>query len=316
MTSNRPVTRLALITTLLAALFLLLVNAQSHASEILRDRTLVLGKVSASPKKNHRDLKPIVDYVVSQLGDLGLVEARVLIAKDNQQMMQFIEQGKVDWVTETIFSAAEFIEKANLRPLLVRHRSGVGEYHSVFFTHKDSSITDLEDLLGKSIAFEDPGSTTGFRLPAAILLEQGHEMVQLASPRDPVPADKIGFIFAKAEINISAWVSKGLVDAGAFSNLDWMDTESNPKTFRDNLTIIDRTADVPRALELVRKDLDPDISNRLQLALLNAHLDPAAREAMLAYRRATRFVAIETESYDSMERLNRLRVLLGSKLNL
>ncbi len=123
----------------------------------VRQSTLVIGRVSNNPKKHFKRLKPMVDYVVSHLKDLGITRGSVLMAKNNRQLIQYLKEGKLDWVTETVFSALIFSEETGAEIIARRWRKGVPEYFSVFFTRKDSGIASLGDLKGKTIVFEDPG---------------------------------------------------------------------------------------------------------------------------------------------------------------
>ena len=81
------------------------------SSEIGRHQTLVIGKVTVDPKKQHGVLKPMADYVVRHMENLGIKRSLVLFAKDNAMMISYLRQGKIDWITETPFSASVFVDK-------------------------------------------------------------------------------------------------------------------------------------------------------------------------------------------------------------
>lgn len=267
--------------------------APGWAADADRERTLVIGKVSPNPKKHYLYLKPIAEYVVSHMQDLGIDRVKVLMAKNNRQMLSYLKRGKVDWVTETVFSAIEFEEKAGAEMILLKHKKGVPTYRSVFFARKDSSIQSLEDLKGKVVTFEDRGSSTGFFIPASLMIDAGLELVELESPRERASDDQVGYVFANAEINMSTWVHKGLVDAGAYANLDWNKEDHNPSSFRVGMHLFHQSAEYPRAIELVRRDLRPEIKQRLKSVLLAAHQDPKARAALKAYQKTTQFDEID-----------------------
>jgi phosphonate transport system substrate-binding protein len=110
-------------------------------------------------------------------------------------------------------------------------------------------------------------------------------------------------VFARSELNISAWVHKRLVDVGVLSSLDWGDARRMPPGFRQDLKIIHVTADYPRALEMVRGDLNPKVEARLREVLLQAGKDPAAREAMTLFFRTTRFLPVDAASQQGLDRL-------------
>lgn len=47
--------------------------------------------------------------------------------------------------------------------------SGMADYYSVIFTGANSGIKRLEHLRGKTIVFEDPGSTSGYLMPKSLV---------------------------------------------------------------------------------------------------------------------------------------------------
>ena len=311
--------RIKLVTSvaLLASLALTVLPTSLVAADDAADieaRTLVIGKVSANPKKHYHYLRPMADYMVSKMTDLGYTQSKVLMAKDNRQMVRYLRRGKVDWVTETPFSAMILKEKAGAELLLRKWKKGVAEYHSLFFTRRDSGIRTLADLKGKTIAFEDPGSTTAFYIPANILIKQGLKLVELESPRETPPKDAVGYVFARAEINIATWVHKGIVDVGAYSNLDWHKEDHTPTVFRDDFTIIQRSKNFPRAIELVRKDLPQVVKQRLKKILLHVHEDPAAASVLRAYQKTKKFDELNADSLAALQETRSIMKLVDKAL--
>ena len=270
-------------------------------AEPARHEVLVISKVSLDPKKHYRYLKPMVDYVAERMKDLGIKEGRVLMAKDNAQMIQFIRQGRVDWITEPPFSAVLFEEATGAEFLLDKWKKGVPVYHSVFITRKGSGIRTLNDLAGKVIAFEDPGSTSSYFIPSYLLLKAGHKMVELASVRERPPADAIGYVFAGQEINVAMWTYKGLVDAGALSNLDMEDDDDVPPSIRGQMDIFHRSANFLRAVEMVRSDLPAPLKKRLREILLASDKDPAAAQVLHTYEKTVKFEDFDEADIESIK---------------
>ena len=153
-------------------LFLLLAVAGGAWADVRDPSTLVIGKVSHNPKKHYRHLKPIAEYVAERMADLGIRRVKVLMARDNRQMLKYLRQGRVDWVTETVMSAAVFKREAGAEILLRKWKKDASEYYSIFFVRKDSGIEGLDDLAGRTIALEDPGSTSAFFVPVKTLLRK------------------------------------------------------------------------------------------------------------------------------------------------
>jgi phosphonate transport system substrate-binding protein len=267
---------------------------------------LVIGKVTDNPKKHYRTLKPMADYVVNRMKGLGITEARVLMARDNDRMVEYLQQGKVDWVTETVFSAVVYQQRAGAEILVKKWKKGVPDYHVVFFCRKDSKIKNLGDLKGKKIALEDPGSTTAFFYPAVAFIRENIPMLALDSPMDPPAQGRVGYVFCGQEINISTLVFRRVVDAGAFNNLDWEKDDHIRAVFREDMRIFHEMPPVPRAIELVRKDLDPAIKETLKTILLQAHTDPAAKSALTAYQRTARFEGMDSGDKAEIENIRHL----------
>ena len=287
----------------IGAALLSALTAPAHAAG--DERVLVLGRISDDPKAHYEQLKPLLDYVVPRMRDVGITEGRILMARDAQQMTSYLRRGRVDWVTETAGTGMQLQQRAGARPLLLTERGGVSRYHGVFFVRRDSGLERLSDLEGRTIAFQNTASTSAYFAPATALLDAGQRLEILLSPMDRPSADAVGYVFARSELNIAAWVHKRLVDAGVVSNLDWDDVRRMPPAFRRDFRVIHETQDFPRALEMVRGDMDPKIEARLREVLLEAAQDPAAREALSVFFRTTRFLPVDPASQQALDDLRR-----------
>ncbi|MCD9006621.1 phosphate/phosphite/phosphonate ABC transporter substrate-binding protein [Luteimonas sp. XNQY3] len=254
---------------------------------------LVLGRISDDPQAHYEQLKPLLDYVVARMGGVGITEGRVLMARDAQQMQSYLRRGRVDWVTETASGATLLEARAGAKPLLLTERNGVSHYHTVYFARRDSGIQSLDDLRGRSIVFQNRQSTSAYFVPAAELLARGMKLEILLSPRDQAEPGSVGYLFARSELNISSWVHKRLVDAGAMSNIDWDSTRRVPLSFKRDFVIFRESAPFPRALEMVRGDLDARVAARLREVLIEASEDPAAAEALREFFRTTAFLPVD-----------------------
>lgn len=265
---------------------------------------LVLGRISDDPSAHHAQLQPLLDYVVAHMRDLGIREGRVLMARDAQQMGSYLRRGRVDWVTETASTAVALGQRADARPLLLTERSGVREYHSVFFVRRGSALHELADLRGRTLALQNPASTSAYLVPAMTLLDNGLTPQILQEPDDRPSADAVGYVFARTELNIATYVHKGMVDAGAVSSVDWDDERRVPPAFKHDFRVVFRTASYPRAVEVVRADLDPRVRERLQQVLLDAARDPQSNEALARFFGTSGFYRVDARM---QQRLNDLR---------
>ena len=240
---------------------------------------LVLGRISDDPQRHHDQLKPLLDYVVPRMADVGIREGRILMAPDASRMTSYLRHGRVDWVTETASTGLTLMSRARASLLLRTERDGVASYRGVFFVRGDSPVRSLADLRGRRLALQSPASTSAYLLPAIALLDAGVPMEILPTTADVPRSGGVGYVFANSEANIATWVMKGFVDAGAFSDID-LERLRQRDARALSLRVIGESMAAPRAMELVRADLDPRVRERLRVVLLEASRDPAAAKAL------------------------------------
>lgn len=299
-----PRTRFA--TWVAAALGWLLAAWQpAFAAETPAEDTLVIGRISDNPKRHYDQLKALLDYIVPRMADVGIRQGRVLMARDAQQMSSYLRRGRVDWVTETPAHGLVLGEATGAKILVATLRRGLKSYSSVIFVRRDRGIESLQDLRGRVIAFQNINSTSSYYAPAAAILDAGLMLDILPTPHERPRPSAVGYVFASSEQNIATWVHKGLVDAGAFSDIDWEDLQRLPDQFVRELEIVHETPPFPRGVEIVRGDLAPERVAKLRALLLAAGDDPAAREPLLRFFETDRFVEADASFRREMEILNR-----------
>lgn len=279
------------------------------------DRIITLGKVTLNPVMARRSLGPIAAYVASRLDDLGITGVRLLFAASNAEMAAHLRAGRVDWVTETAASASALVDNGGAEIFLRRWKRGAAEYQTIIVARRDSDILTLADLAGRTVAFEDPGSTSAYFIPAHAMLQAGLRLTPLAAPGDSVADGSVGYVFAKDELVTSAWVHSGKVDAGALSNLDWKSEDAMPAAYKVNFRIIYASGKFPYALELVRGALDPHVKARIKLALIEAHKTRRGRAALRAYSRTARFDEPPAKVTRSIAELRDIRKSVEARLH-
>ncbi len=275
---------------------------------------LVIGRISDDPNAHYAQLKPLLDYVVARMGDVGIHEGRILMARDMGQMESYLRRGRVDWVTETSAGAMLLEARAGAERLLLTERNGVRDYHTVFFARRDRGLASVADLAGRTIALQNASSTSAYYVPAMTLIARGMPMEILLAPRDIPMAGVVGYVFARSELNIATWVHKGLVDAGATSSLDWDDPRRMPASYRRDLVPLLETASYPRAVEMVRGDLDEAVRERLRQVLASAGDDPEAAQALALFFGTTRFLPLDAATRDALDELKAGALRVGAAL--
>lgn len=253
----------------------------------VRVETITLGIVSEKPKEKIELHSDFVNYLARKLSSTSEIRGSVVVVPTPLQLAKLLNEKKVDFYIESPYPTFVINKGTGGRLLLRRWKGGVSEYRSVLFTRRDSGITRLEDLLGQIIAFEDPGSTSGFFLPKVLLFRKGFKLTEKSSFEANVSPKEIGYVFADgSEKKLLDWVLLRNVAAGGLSNIDLNKLDEKRKA---EVLQIAETEMFPRHFLSVRKDLDPDIVNRLKDILLAMHQDPEGQKALKKSDNTTKF---------------------------
>ena len=250
-----------------ATLLFAIVRAKAQTKQALTTKPLTLGVVFQGPRQALEEhFRPIVDYAAGKLSPTGETKGMVIVAPTPGQMMKLLDEKRVDFYMESPYSTYLINRLGAARLLLRRWKGGLGEYRSLIFSSKESKVKRLEDLRGKIIVFEDPGSTSGYLLPKLFLLKKGFSVTEKEDLGSKVSSREIGYIFGNTTKDIVNLVVQEKVAAGAFSNDDYAGLEDKSKTL---ISILSETESVPRHLVSVRKDLPEPVVNRLKEILLS-----------------------------------------------
>ncbi len=243
---------------------------------------LTMGKATDDVIKAQKRLGPIVDYLASQLNDVGIREGELVLAGDNKvsTLIRYINEGQLDIAFDSVFPTLRIIDETNAIPILNVWRNGKETYRSLIIVKKNKGINQLEDLKGKLIAFEHPESTPSYFLPKFTLQTSGFDLVNLPAVTAPIDHDKIGYVFAKSEINMSAWVFYEKVDAAAFSSLDWNNPEDVPESYKKEFKILYQTQKVPTLVVMLNQNLDNKLKIRIKDELLKMHTTSEGKKAL------------------------------------
>lgn len=253
----------------------------------VRVETISLGIVSEKPREKIAENLDFVNYLAQKLSTNPEISGRIVVAPNALQLAKLLNEKKVDFYLESAYPTFLINERTGAKLLLRRWKGGVGEYRSLLFTRRDSGMTRLEDLLGKIIVFEDPGSTSGYFLPKVLLIKRGFQLTEKFSFQANVSPKEIGYLFAYgSEENVINWVLLRMVAAGAISTNDFDKLDEKRKS---EIAVLAESETMPRHLLSVRKDLSPALVNRLKEILLTMHQDEEGQKVLRKADKTTKF---------------------------
>jgi phosphonate transport system substrate-binding protein len=254
-------------------------------------KTITLGIVAEKNQKEVEEhFRGFVRYVAKKLSSEPAIEGRIAMAPTQSRLAGLLTERKADFYMESPYPTYLINSVYGAGNLLLRRwKGGMPEYHALIFTRKGGETKRLEDLRGKIIAFEDPGSTSGHFLPKFFLSRKGFKLSEKTKIETSVPAGEVGYIFAYSRKKLVDLVLTKQVAAGAFSNDDYAILDERKKS---DITILAETDGLPRHLVSVRKDLAPLLITRLEKILLSMDKDPEGRLILQRTDGTTKFDAL------------------------
>jgi phosphonate transport system substrate-binding protein len=254
-------------------------------------KTITLGIVAPMNQKEVEEhFRDFVRYVARKLSSASAIEGRIVVAPTQSGLANLLTEQKVDFYMESPYPTYLINNVYGAGKLLLRRwKGGMAEYHALIFTKKNSETRRLEDLRGKIIAFEDPGSTSGHFLPKFFLSRRGFKLSEKTRIEPNVSPGEVGYIFVYSQDKIVDLVLIKSVAAGAFSNDDYATLDERKKS---DITILAETDRLPRHLLSIRRDLAPVLVDRLEKLLLSMHQDPEGRLILQRTDGTTKFDAL------------------------
>lgn len=262
----------------------------------------VIAEQAHEPDRMLRVYSDLLNELRRRLAPAGIDVASLVITRDLEELARHLDQGRVDMVAETVFVTLDLQKESAraLTPRLAIVKRDQREYHSVFFSSKEGSISKLEHLRGRTLVLQAERSTSAFAVPRAELSRRGIPSVPLGQPG--APDGSAYYVLAGAELNQAVWVLRGKGDAGAFNEGDWARL---PQKIRDGLRIFHETRPLLRGLVSFRAGLAAATRAACEDALLALHSDTAGRAALAKADGITRFEGLTPADFAGLSEWRR-----------
>jgi phosphonate transport system substrate-binding protein len=219
----------------------------------------VLGKITDDPVEAIEEYQPIVNCLVSNLGEFGIGIGEVKTAPDIESMAALVDAGQVHIVFDNAFSVASMMDISNSEPIVLRVKEGSETKQGFFFALPETGFKSLDDLKGHVIAFQSPSDIVAYLGARVQMMEAGLNLKQVESADSPVERDQVGYIFSGDPETTLAWVLNGKVPAGVVESDNYEDAVGeNPSTFAvfDETEALTRNQPglAPKNMDLALKD--------------------------------------------------------------
>lgn len=279
---------------------LAMVAAPLAAQEpVAPERLVVSFTPEAAPIELELNAEQLVGYLSEELG--MPVIARV--DADYTGTVEAMRAGHAHIAFLSPLASALAHEHAGARMILAEERHGLPYYKSRYWVLADSGIESLEDLQGRTVAFNDPLSASGYLFPVANLIEAG-----LIEGADDLQRYFERVYFAGGtELSLRALVN-GFVDAAGVSIY-------GPEVFlspeeRERLTWIAEHGPIPNHGIAADGRLPDELVERITAAFIALN-EPEHNHVLRGLYGWQKVVPVETEMYLPLIEMARAAGMLG-----
>lgn len=201
-----------------------------------------------------RQSQAILDIVAKHTG----MKVDTFVGSDYNATIEALRAGHVDVALLGPFSyvLATTVAQVEAFGVTVTSRTMQPSYKSIIIAGKDSNINSLADLKGKTFAFVDPGSTSGYMVPAAAFVaasitpEKDFKQVMYSGGHDATIVS----------------VGSGKVDAGSVADRIYERGCAKGLADCSKLKVVWTSQPIPNDPLLYRKALSEDMKKKIREA--------------------------------------------------
>jgi len=251
-----------------------------------------------NPEKLLDDINVISDWLSAEVG----VPVEGFVTLDHAAAIEALRSGSAD---VSFMGALPYVlarDQIGAEVLLSEIYRGKASYVARIFVRRDSGIEAVADLAGKTIAFADPISESGYLYPLEIVAEAG----LLAPGADPQSFFSRVYFAGGYQQAIQA-VANGLVDAAGVS--EFADLLLTP-TQQSEIRWIAESTPIPSHAVIARPELDPALEAKFVEAMLKLN-EPENRWLLEHVYGPDGYVKADQQAYEPVAEMARRYGLLG-----
>ncbi len=270
-------------------------NFNFKKADSLNQIRISLGRVPAETViKLLKNNAPLIKIIENKLE----VNMQIKFAQEYSQIIENMEKEKYSAALLGPLAVVRYensVETPLYTPLVRPIRYGADHYSGIIFTNNKNNIDSLSDLKGKSIAFVDRASASGYLFPRATLIDAG-----LSLRKD---FENINFL-GRHNLVVRA-VYKGKFAAGATFK------DARPGVLPEDvkadevLPILAETKKIPTSPIMIHdkfKHKYPKLTKKLQNLLTSLHNTKQGRKALNKIN-VDRYIKAESEDYKEVRKV-------------
>jgi len=246
---------------------------------------LVLGMVPSREAGAIADsLEPLADLLSERL----LIPVETFISTNYVGLVEAMGNGRVDIGFFGPSAMVQAIDRYDAVPITASVRYGSSTYKTQFNVRCDGPIESYDDFRGASLAFVDPGSSSGFQFPYVFLKNQ----YGIDANED------MSTVFAGSHDAAALAVYNGDVDIATSFNDVREDLLDEYPDIMEQVCVMGYTGDIPNDGQVVRAGLDSDLTAQIQQALIDIAETEEGGALVNELFNVTAFDPVSSEAYD------------------
>ncbi|MEC7242340.1 MAG: phosphate/phosphite/phosphonate ABC transporter substrate-binding protein [Myxococcota bacterium] len=242
-----------------------------------------------APQELYASYQPIAEVVGDKMG----VEIELVMGETYADLEGQVVRGEVDVAVVSPYSYVRAKKSApGLRVFASHVAKGSANYGSYIIVGEESELETLEDLRGKTFAFVDRRSTSGYLFPAIQMLRMG------VHPEDDIKAE-----FYQTHDRVFDAVVEGRVAAGATYDGALRQGRDRRRDGR-GVRVIAKAPRIPHEAYVIRQGLPVEVADAFGAALAGISTGTREGRALLApMLRINGFIQVEDSHYDAVRRV-------------
>ncbi len=228
--------------------------------------------------KAYHMYKPFTDYLSQKTGK----NIRLVQRPNYAEISGLLKEGKIDFARIAAGAYVAFDKDAGAEILAMEIKNKKNYYRSFIIVPSDSPVRAFGDLRGKSFAFVDPNSLSGYHYAAHLIAKAGFDVRTFFSR----------VVWSRSHDNSIRLVSEREADGACVAS--YM-LESSP--LKEKMKIVRKSPSLFRGPMLAGKSMKPLLRGRVREILLNMHRDAAGKNALKALK-INKFIPGKDSDYD------------------
>ncbi len=235
-------------------------------NETLNEFTFGVSSIE-TPQNTYKKYGPLMEYLESKTG----YKIKLVQRKTYEELNELFRQGELDFARLAAGAYIDLSSEQDVDLMVLEIKQGEKpNYQSYIIVHKNNSLHNFDDLRGKSFAFTDPLSSSGYYYTLYLLSKKNLSAEEFFSKT----------VFSGGHDNSIEMVLKGEADGASVASYTLQDAgEKNPE-IKENILIIQESDLLVWGPVVVKKEMPVRIKKQFKNIMLNMHEDDEGMDAL------------------------------------